>query len=147
MSKFKFILISFLFFSCSSLSNPIELAFGLKSYMPIKRVENIIEFKKGTWKIVEDTYISDKRPKYRFTKIKTTIFQYKGLKGVTFLEFFNDQLMAVVFYPKDKQYNSLINDRENSNVVIGKDIEGNLYLKWFDKKLEKKFHYWLYKYS
>ena len=144
----KLILISILCISCIlSADDSIKLFFGLKSHMSIKKVENIIEHKMGSWKIVEDTNISDKRPKYRFTKIKTTIFQYKGLKGVTFLEFFNDQLMAVVFYPKDRQYNSLINDRENSNAVIGKDIEGNLYLKWFDKKLEKKFRYWLYKYS
>jgi len=83
----KLILVSLLFISCSvSNSNPIELIFGLKSYMSMKKIQNIIEQKNGTWDIIEDTKTSDKRPKYRFSKIKTTIFKYKGSNGITFLE-------------------------------------------------------------
>jgi len=145
----KFILVLFLFFSCSSSTGyPIDLIFGLKSYMPMKTVQNIIEQRNGTYDIIEDTCISDKRPKYKFSKIRTTIFKYKGLNGSTFLEFFNNQLMSVTFYPKNKKNIFMIDDIEpNSIVTINHDIENKFYIRWSDKKLERKFQNWIQRYS
>jgi hypothetical protein len=74
----------------------------------MRKVQNIIEQQKGTWDIIEDANTSDKRPRYRFSKIKTTAFKYKGSDGITFLEFFNDKLTSVTFYPTSRKNNFLL---------------------------------------
>ena len=149
MLKLVLTLFLFLFVSCASFANnSIDLCCGLKSYMPIKKVQNIIKQRNGSYDIIEDTYLSDGRPKYRFSKIKTTIFKYKGLNGTTFLEFFNNQLMSVTFYPENKKNISTDDYFESNSIMkINHDIENRLYFKWSDEKLERQLENWLKKYS
>ena len=145
----KFTIALLLLISCSSPAGyPIDLAFGLKSYMSIKEVQHLIKQRHGDYDIVEDAFIMDKRSKYKYSKIKTTIFKYKGSSGTTILEFFNNQLMSVIFYPKNSK-TIYAPDHLGSDpaMIIDHDMENKFYFKWSDKKLEKQFENWLKKYS
>ncbi len=145
----KFTIALLLLISCSSSAGyPIDLAFGLKSNMSIKEVQHLIKQRHGDYDIVKDAFIMDKRPKYRYSKIKTTIFKYKGSNGTTILEFFNNQLMSVIFYPKNSK-TIYASDHLGSDpaMIIDHDMENKFYFKWSDKKLEKQFENWLKKYS
>jgi hypothetical protein len=149
----KTIFILFFLTSCSQeTANSYELAFNLQSSMSTKEVTSIIEQKGGDWSIFEDMNISDDRPRYQLISIKTRIFKYKNFNGVTILEFFNDKLLSVTFYPsRQKRFVSLqqnsFKKNINVNIVFDKNIENKLYIKWIDKKLEQILQNWLNRYS
>ena len=155
----------FMFSGCEAEQpSPSDLFFGLKSYSHIEEIKSVVVKNDGEWHVVENTEspASDKRPPYQYVRVTTNVFEDSNFNGVSTLVFYNDQLMAVWFYPDDwdgyEKHLSLdrgINidkdswERVSNNIRnwIGVDYTGKKYIAWEDVGLSKAMKEWLQKHS
>jgi len=143
--------------------NPAPMVFGFESYSSIKNVRNIIESRNLNWKEIERSALSEKdtRPRYEIVKASTQGLS-KKLSGKYIFTFFNDQLMSIWFYPKNKKAaNEYLRAQYRRTLVAGEsvhlnsqitlrldtDIHGNYYIAWEDEGLIAKHDKWISKYS
>lgn len=143
--------------------NPASMVFGFESYSSINNVRNIIESRKLSWKEIERSGLSEKdtRPGFEIVRASTQGLS-KKLSGKYVFTFFNDQLMSIWLYPKNKetaneylkaQYRRTPVAGEsihlNSQITLrlGTDIHGSYYIAWEDEGLVAKHDKWISKYS
>lgn len=144
--------------------NPVELAFGLKSYSSIGDVESKIVQAGGKWSVVENNAlnISDVRPKYEYVRVETDVFNDAGYHGKTLLSFYNGKLMSVWFYADDWDKYKKYLEKKRNIVIKGdmwEDISGGVrawitidhakkyYIAWEDIALATSMRKWIEKYS
>jgi len=144
-------------------SSPTILMFGLKSYTSIDKIHKKINQKNGTWTIIENNKLAknDKRPRYEIFTVSTNAFKDNKIAGITVLEFFNNRLMSVTFYPnnwtKYKKYlekkninilNNQWKDTKNGVTIrINEDNQKKHYFETEDTTLIKEYNDWIAKYS
>jgi len=138
--------------SCSrSKLDSKELAFGLNSLSSMNDIQDIIKKRGGEIRIIENNHLikSDIRPEFKIIKISTNIFKDKSLSGQTILEFYNNQLLSITFYPSNQTKYKNVSKKNINGVKIntGIDFQNKYYKKWEDKDLLKNLNQWIEKYS
>lgn len=159
------VLVILLLLGCSNDKvEPIKLAFGLDSALSAESVKSRLKSEITRWDLIEATQLGkdDKRPEFNFQIISITGLSYEGYSGETKLQFYNDKLMSIQFYPEkweeySKQIESVIgrsvtwkNERvslKGVSIQLNVDLTGKHYLSWEDNHLVKKYESWLSKYS
>ena len=142
----------------------VELVFGLKSYSNIDELKSIIVKNNSEWRILEKEEFpaSNNRPQYKYVRVATNFFEEAGFSGESILAFYNDQLMAVMFYPKDwksyhkhisSKYGVSVNEKKweltsnNVRVWLSTDYAERNYVAWEDVNISKAVNEWIAKYS
>lgn len=145
------------------LNDPIELIDGFKSYQPIETVKQYCDSLGYPWEVIEDSKLSpgDKRPRFDIFVVEINNFKHLDQTGNLKLEFFNNRLSSISFYPVDEiAYLRELSDKKNINLIdINKITKDNLkiwkyrnykdkfYIGWQDLRLEQEEWEWIKKYS
>lgn len=142
----------------------VELLPGLRSHMSSEQVRTSALKDADRWSVLEDTRTAsnDKRPPFHILKVAVGHYSDLGEPGVLHLQFFNDRLLSVTFYPRDER-KYLAELREKRGVVVEKsqkvttdrvvsvryasDYRGQPYVSYSDQMLEEELTSWIKKYS
>lgn len=151
---------------------PIELFNGFRSFQTVAEARKLRADDLGSWKIVEDTPTIDGSGRILFRTVTAEIpgYLHDGQKGRLVLQFLNDRLTRVLFYPEDPdaylavlQRNGILVTRNatwsNRLDLSAKaqpaalesfsysDVRGARYVAWVDTRLDAEYHHWVTAYK
>lgn len=142
---------------------PSVLLGGFESMKSFSSIEPQLTSQGLQWTTIEDSRlpIDDGRPKFENKTIEVEGFRHANSVGTLRLEFFNDRLMATVFFPADmssyevaveKELRIQIGDGptilERATLIIkGEDARGRKFIKWSDTRLTEEQAKWIKRYS
>ncbi len=144
---------------------PSKLVGPLYSGKSLEAVQRDLNLKAGDWDVLEDRrpLSSDKRPPFRIFTILKKEFPMLGVSGrQLIMTFYNDRLMTVQFYPYSLDtFKSALAAKDSVSITpegdafvapstriwIGKDNQGQLYVGFIDRTLQKEYDDWVRKYD
>ena len=143
----------------------VRLGDGLVSYQTVEEAKTEITKRLGKWEIIEDSATPRRRGRPEFTILRASVgnFEHLGHRGELILEFLNDRLMAIRFFPAQTASDYLLAVSKAEGVVLqprgstvapafrriwhGIDHRGKEYVGWEDTRLSEEYSRWIRKYA
>jgi len=152
-------MLTLLLVACGTAATPdatgVPLAFGLVSFSGRDSV--LAEFSKDHQvRVIEDSKLAagDPRPAFSIYTVRVPNASDKGFSGELRLNFFNDRLMEVRFYPDDvSAYRSAMRADKPGRfdryveTRTAEDYRGHWYVAWADKRLRDELDDWIERYA
>ena len=148
------------------LSSPrsVELAAGLRSRQTVAEAQRELQTSQAEWSVIEDSSLppDDPRPPFDITTVSLAPFEHLGVTGELVLEFFNDRLVSVRFYPEQpRRYLEVLAESEaidlsdrrgptsrgGATIEKARDHRGRTYVIWSDPRLVRKRQRWVMRHS
>lgn len=137
-----------------------ELVGGFRTHMSSADVEGLLEAGGYEWEVIEKGGLppGDQRPSYSGEKWRASHFKDRGFEGRVEVEFFNERLMAVSFFPDefdsylkslDPEAKAQIGERlrlswdPRVNVRVGSSPEGLRCVTWESVRLREEDRRWI----
>ena len=146
---------------------PVILMGEFVSYSSIEDIRMTHQFG-DNWEVVEDSKhaSSEGRPPFNDYRVRVSSYQHFNCEGELKLEFFNNRLQSVWFYPNDidaylgklnevgvsvsKGVPSILDDWvswQHTSVWSSVDFQNRRYVIWEDKRLTQQMHRWVELYA
>lgn len=135
---------------------------NIQSYQPVLPFLAQLRAQSLSFKIESPTLTQEKssRPPFDITTVTVGQFSHLGYAGELIVDFFNDRLVGLRFYPSNiigyrqalarngVDLSSQGNYRSgNTRVWYGTDYTGRQYIGWEDVRLAKELEAWIKRYS
>ena len=149
---------------------PVPMIGGLRSFQTPEEAKRVLSAAALQWSVLEDGAEGGKEIPFRRLSLEVRGFVSQEVSGDLILQFLNDRLMRVMFYPVDPdRYLTQIQNhgmtvRNTSNepgalelresdqpanlqILLITDHEGKHYVAWTDVRLDNEYHDLIWKYS
>ena len=167
ISKLTAVVLTLLLTACEEetfldIQTGVELIDGIESYQSSEVVIGMLRLEHDDISTIESSSLpeGDTRPPFTSVSYHIENYSHMGESGDLIVNFFNDRLLAVVFYPNnDESYSKVLAEngykmredaheaRPNVMVQKDKDYKEKFCFSWVDKRLEAQANRWLSLYS
>ncbi len=145
-----------------TVSDKALLIGNIQSYQPVSLFLTQLRAQSLNFKLESSTLTQDKssRPPFDITTVTVGQFSHLGYAGELIVDFFNDRLAGLRFYPSNiigyqqalarngVDLSSQGNYRSrNTRIWSGTDYTGKQYIGWEDVRLAKEMEVWIKRYS
>jgi hypothetical protein len=147
----------------------ITLIGDFVSYSAVSEIETILKAAGISWTRSPDTAPDPRRPPFAEHQIVIAVYTHLGCQGELHLDFLNDRLESVLFYPIDfDKYTKAVETMEGKALQRPSAMENQIWIEagrrkiavgtelmdkkrrfvgWFDPRFEKEVNAWIMRYS